>query len=378
MLEAQRARDNYYISLPTVMVMEEMPTPRETHILVRGMFDRPGDKVTPAVPAVIAPPNLEKYPPNRLGLAQFLVSAENPLTARVTVNRFWQQYFGTGIVKSVENFGSQGELPSNQDLLDWLATEFVRSGWNVKALQKTIVMSATYQQASSASLEMREKDPANRLLARGPSGRLSAEMVHDQALALAGLLTNKIGGPSVKPYQAPGLWDEASSSDGADTYEQDHGDNLYRRGLYTYWKRAAPPPGMVNFDAATREAHEVRVNATDTPLQALDLMNDVTYVEAARVFAERVMKEGGKTPAERIAYAFRAATARRPNLAERSLLTDTFDKALAFYKKNPEQALKFVSNGESPRDPYLDAGDLAAYSTVTSLIINLNQTVVKE
>jgi hypothetical protein len=381
MLDAQRRRDDYYNSLPTVMVMEEKPTPRQSHILVRGMYDRPGDPVTPSLPAILAPASAASYPPNRLGLARWLVSAENPLTARVTVNRFWQLYFGTGIVKSVENFGSQGEQPSHPELLDWLATEFVRSGWDVKALQKTIVMSATYQQRSSATRAMWwERDPDNRLLARGPNNRLTAEMVRDQALALAGLLVNKTGGPSVKPYQAPGLWSEVGEGEGLDrdVYVQDHGDNLYRRSMYTYWKRSAPPPGMTNFDAAIREAHEVRITATNTPLQALDLMNDVTFVEAARVFAERAMREGGKTPRDRIAWAFRAATTRQPDQIERSVLLEAFQNTLATYTRKPEDALKFVSHGEYPRDPYLNVPELAAYTTVTSLILNLNQTIVKE
>ena len=379
-LEAQQSRDEFYDSLPTVMVMEEMPTPREAHVLIRGMYDRLGEKVTPAPPAVLAPSSPADYAPNRLGLARWLVSSANPLTARVTVNRFWQQSFGTGIVKSTENFGSQGELPSHPALLDWLATEFVRTGWNVKALQKTIVMSATYQQASSVGPALKEKDPGNRLLARGPNNRLSAEMVRDQVLALAGLLVHRIGGPSVKPYQAAGLWTEVGSGEGQDRdeYVQDHGDNLYRRSLYTYWQRSAPPPNMVNFDGASREAHEVRINSTNTPLQALDLMNDVTYVEAARVFAERVMKEGGKTPRERITYAFRAVTARQPDLLERGVLLDSFDEELEHFKKNPDAALEYVSHGESPRDEYLNVSELAAYSSVTSLILNLNQTIVKE
>ena len=381
MLDAQRRRNDYYESLPTVMVMEEMPTPRQSHVLVRGMYDRPGEPVEPAVPAILAPANAADYPKNRLGLARWLVSPDNPLTARVTVNRYWQQYFGAGIVKSIENFGTQGEAPSNQDLLDWLATEFVRTGWDVKALQKTMVMSATYQQRSSASRAMWDRDPDNRLLARGPNNRLTAEMVRDQALSLAGLLVNKIGGPSVKPYQPPGLWAEVGEGDADDRsnrYIQDHGDNLYRRSMYTFWKRSVPPPGMANFDAAIREAHEVRIVSTNTPLQALDLMNDVTYVDAARVFAERVMREGGKTPRDRVTWAFRAATARQPDLLERGVLLDAFENALTNFTKKPEDAVKYVSHGEHPRDPYLNVPELAAYTTVTSLILNLNQTITKE
>jgi len=315
------------------------------------------------------------YPPNRLGLARWLVDPSNPLMARVTVNRFWQMYFGTGIVKTTEDFGSQGEPPSHPNLLDWLATEFVRTGWDVKALQKTILMSATYRQSSRVSPDLLAKDPDNRLLARGPSMRLSADMVRDQALAIAGLLVNKIGGPSVKPYQPDGLWNEIG---GGGTYVQDHGDNLYRRSLYTFWRRTIPPPSMANFDASAREYHIVRPVITNTPLQALDLMNDVAYVEAARVFAQRVIKEGGKTAPERIAYAFRVATARLPKPAESAILLDAFRQNLDQFKSKPDAALKYVSYGEYPRDASVDVSELAAYTSVTSLILNLNETVMKE
>ena len=268
--------------------------------------------------------------------------------ARVTVNRFWQMYFGVGIVKTAEDFGSQGECPSHPELLDWLATEFMRTGWDVKALQKTIVMSATYRQASRTSPELRAKDPDNRLLARGPSVRLSADIVRDQALAVAGLLVNKIGGPSVKPYQPEGLWNEIG---GGGAYVQDHGDDLYRRSLYTFWRRTIPPPSMANFDASARESHMVRPVLTNTPLQALDLMNDVTFVEAARVFAERVMKEGGTTPADRIAYAFRAGHGAHAE-GRQSLRSSWMPSVenLELFTAKPDAALKYVSHGEFPRD----------------------------
>jgi hypothetical protein len=372
--DAQATRDSFYQSLPTVMVMEEMPTPRDTHVLIRGMYDRPGEVVTPKLPAALVSSSTG-YLPNRLGLARWLVDPSNPLMARVTVNRFWQMYFGVGLVKTTEDFGSQGEAPSHPELLDWLATEFVRTGWDVKALQKTIVMSATYRQNSRTSPELRSKDPDNRLLARGPSARLSADIVRDQALAVAGLLVNTIGGPSVKPYQPEGLWNEIG---GGGAYTQDHGDNLYRRSLYTYWRRTIPPPSMANFDASARESHMVRPVLTNTPLQALDLMNDVTFVEAARVFAERVMKEGGKTPSERIDFAFRVATARRPNATEAAVLEDAFLESLELFKSKPDAALKYVSHGEHPRDTRFDVSELAAYTSVMSLILNLNEVVMKE
>ena len=237
----------------------------------------------------------------------------NPLTARVAVNRLWQMDFGVGLVKTVEDFGSQGEWPSNPELLDWLATEFVRNGWDMKALQKTIVMSATYRQSSKVTPELMQKDPENRLLARGPRVRLAAEMVRDNALAVSGLLVDKIGGPSVKPYQPAGLWKELS---GGDDYKQDHGEALYRRSLYTFWKRTAPPPMMMSFDAAGREACVVRELRTNTPMQSLNLMNDVTFLEAARKMAERMMRNGGSTPAERIGYGFELATAHKPGERE--------------------------------------------------------------
>jgi hypothetical protein len=373
LLAARAARDEYYESLPTVMVMEEMTPPRESHLLIRGNYDRPGEVVKPALPEFLVP-SANAFAPNRLGLAKWLVDPSNPLMARVTVNRFWQMYFGTGIVKTVEDFGSQGEPPSHPELLDWLATEFQRTSWNVKALQKTIVLSATYRQSSHATPELQQRDPENRLLARGPSVRLSADVIRDQALAIAGLLVNRIGGPSVKPYQPAGLWRELNSYE---DYDQGHGDELYRRSLYTFWKRSVPPPTMANFDASSREAHVVRQNVTNTPLQALDLMNNVTYVEAARVLAQRMMKEGGATVEARIGFAFRLATARLPTAAERQILQQAFNRQLAAFSAKPDAAKKYVSQGEYPRDETLAVPDLAAYMSVASLILNQSQTVMK-
>jgi hypothetical protein len=373
LLDAQAKRDQYYDSLPTVMIMEEMPTPRESHLLKRGAYDAPGETVTPTLPEFLTP--AADYPPNRLGLARWLVSPSDPLLARVTVNRFWQMLFGTGIVKTVEDFGSQGEWPSHPELLDWLATEFVGSGWDVKALLKTIVTSATYRQSSRGAADLIQRDPENRLLARGPNVRLTADVVRDQALAIAGVLVNKIGGPSVKPYQPAGIWKELNSSE---DYVQSHGEDLYRRSLYTFWKRTVPPPTMANFDASSRESCVVRRSVTNTPLQALDLMNDVTYVEAARVVAQRMMEEGGPTPQSRIRYAFRLATARLPREAESDVLVAAFNTQLGTFKARPEAALKYVSLGEYPRDERLNVNELAAYTTVASLILNLSETVTKD
>jgi hypothetical protein len=374
-LDIRDRRDVFYRNLPTVMVMQESPILKETHLLIRGAYDKPGEVVTRALPAQLAP-SPTAYPPNRLGLAQWLIDPSNPLTARVAVNRFWQMYFGQGIVKSSEDFGSQGDPPSHPDLLDWLATEFIRTGWNVKVLQKTIVMSATYRQASRITQDLLANDPENRLLARGPNVRLTADIIRDQALAVAGLLTNKIGGPSVKPYQPEGLWTETSQV--GKGYVQDHGDKLYRRSLYIFWRRTVPPPSMANFDASARDSHVVKPAVTNTPLQALDLMNDVVYVEAARVFAERVMKQGGTTPQQRIAYAFRRATARTPNHGESTILLDAFSHDLESFQAKPDSAQKYVSHGEHPRDEHLDVNELAAYTSVMSLILNLNGTIMKE
>jgi len=360
-------------SFPTVMVMQERATPRDTFVLIRGAYDRPGEKVSPGLPAVL-PPLPAGSANNRLGFAKWLVDPENPLTARVIVNRFWQMSFGVGLVKTVEDFGSQGEWPANLELLDWLATEFMRTGWDVKAMQKLIFMSAAYRQSSKVTPELQQRDPENRLLARGPRVRLPAEMIRDQALAISGLLVEKIGGPSVKPYQPAGLWKELGGED----YNQDAGEGLYRRSLYTFWKRAVPPPSMVNFDAAGREACTVRETRTNTPLQALDLMNDPAYVEASRALAERMMRDGGTTPESRVAFAFRLATAHHPRAPELAILLDHFHRSLDRFRTDTQAAAKLASEGEHPRDATPDTSDLAAYTSVASLILNLDETVTKE
>jgi hypothetical protein len=370
---ARRERERYFGSLPTVMVMQEMEKPRKTFILNRGAYDRPGEEVSRATPAAL-PPMGADLPRNRLGLAKWLTSAEHPLTARVTVNRFWQMVFGAGLVRTVEDFGSQGEAPSHPELLNWLATEFVRTGWDVKGLMKTMVMSAAYRQDSNADGTLVQRDPDNRLLARGPRFRLPAETVRDQALAVSGLLVEQVGGPSVKPYQPAGLWEELSGQ----KYVVDNGPGLYRRSLYTYWKRSAPPPGMMTFDSAGREACTVRENRTNTPLQALTLMNDETYVEASRKMAERMIREGGATPEERIGYGFRLATSRRPEERERAVLLRGFHHYMDRYRTNPEAAKRLLSHGESASDASLAAPELAAYASVASLILNLDETVTKE
>jgi hypothetical protein len=326
-----------------------------------------------SVPDSIAPwPKGRKA--DRLGLARWLVDPANPLTARVAINRDWQMLFGTGLVKTVVDFGAQGEPPSHPELLDWLAAEFIRAGWDVKAMLRLMVTSATYRQSSRATPESHRRDPENRLLARGPRLRLSAEMIRDQALRLGGLLVERNGGPSVKPYQPPGLWNELADAD----YVQDHGPDLYRRGLYTFWKRTVPPPSMVAFDAPGRETCVVVEVRTDTPLQALNVLNDITYVEAARAFAERIMREGGPSPSARIAAAFRAATARQPRPEELAILLDGFADHWAQFRRDPQAAAALIHAGESRPDPRLDPCELAAYTAAAQLILNLDETITKE
>jgi hypothetical protein len=369
----RQERDQFLENVPTTMVMEELPIPRTAFVLKRGEYDKRGEPVTPGVPASLAPWS-GKLPRNRLGFARWLLNAENPLTARVAVNRYWQMYFGTGLVKTVDDFGSQGEWPRHPELLDWLATEFVRIGWDVKAMQRLIVTSATYRQSSHASRELLKRDPENRLHARGPRVRLSAEMIRDQALAASGLLVERLGGPSVKPYQPPGLWKELTEVD----YQPDTGANLYRRSLYTFWKRTVAPPSMMTFDAAGRETCVVRESRTNTPLQALTLLNDVTFVEAARMLGQRAMIEGGSNPEDRLVLAFRLATGRPPSAAERAILLDDLHAHLARYRRDPEAARRLIAAGESKARPDLDPGELAAYTAVSSLILNLDETITKE
>jgi Protein of unknown function (DUF1553)/Protein of unknown function (DUF1549)/Planctomycete cytochrome C len=374
-LEAEkRAIEN---KIPSTMVMQETAIPRDTFVLLRGSYEKPGEKVTPAVPGFL-PPMPAGAPANRLGLAQWLTDPAHPLTARVAVNRYWQSYFGTGLVKTAEDFGSQGEAPSHPELLDWLATEFIGTGWDVKAMQRLIVTSATYRQQSQASPAMRERDPENRLLARGPRQRLAAEMIRDQALAISGLLHVKMGGPAVKPYQPDGLWEQLSAFQGRKLFERSKGADLWRRSVYSYWKRTVPPPSMTVFDAPTREFCVIRRPLSSTPLQALALLNDEMYIETARVLAERMMREGGATPTGRLAYAFRLATARTPSAAETAVLETGFQQRLTQYRADTAAAEKLLSAGEAPRDRSLDSAELAAYTTAASVILNLDEVITRQ
>jgi len=365
--------------IPTVMVMGELEKPRETFVLGSGDYRNKGEKVQPGVPAVL--PRLPAdAPPTRLTLAQWMVDPQHPLTARVAVNRFWQIYFGHGIVKTQEDFGVQAEAPVHPALLDWLATEFVRTGWDVRAVQRLIVTSATYRQASKVTPALHERDPENRLLARGPRLRLPAEMIRDTALAASGLLNPAIGGPSVLPYQPPGLWEELAFGDGfsAQAYEQSRGEDLYRRGMYTFWKRTVPPASMATFDAPDREKCTSRRAQTNTPLQALVLMNDPAYVEAARALAERTLLEGGQNDRTRVTYAFRLATARKPSGKEMDVLRGLLRQRREGFSGSRKAALALLGVGESPRDRALDPAELAAWTTVASVILNLDETITKQ
>ena len=376
---------------PSAMVMQEMLQPRDTFMLLRGEYNKKGEKVHSALPAAL-PPLAKGAPSNRLGLARWLVSREQPLTSRVIVNRYWQMFFGTGLVKTVEDFGSQGELPSHPELLDWLAVEFMdptpvplgsggKHRWDVKHLVRLIVTSATYRQSSVVSKELLARDPENRLLARGPRLRLQAEFIRDQALAISGLLNREIGGASVAPYQPAGLWQELaargdSKNWSAQFFVQSHGKDLYRRTMYTFWKRTSPPPQLVTFDAPDREVCTVRRSRTNTPLQALVLMNDPTYVEAARKLGERMMHHA-KRPEDRIAFAFQLATARQPSEKELAVLTTALQRQLDRYRQDEKAARKLLAVGEAPFDETLPPVELAAYTIIASVILNLDETLTK-
>ena len=364
-------------SQPTVMVMAEMDPPRKTYLLRRGQYDQPSDTLlTPGLPAALGTLAAE-LPPNRLALARWLVSETNPLTARVAMNRYWQLHFGNGLVATPEDFGSQGAWPTHPQLLDWLATEFLRRHWNVKEMHKLMVMSATYQQSSRVAPELSKRDPDNRLLARGPRFRLSAEMIRDQALATSGLLTGHLGGESVRPYQPPGLWDDVVYQN-VPRFSQDHGDKLYRRSLYTYWKRSVPPPNFQAFDAPTREACVLKRSTTNTPLAALVMMNDPTFVEASRILAERILREGGPAATTRLAMAFRLTTGRRPLPAEAQTLAVALRDMVDAFRQDPQAAEQLLTVGEAPADHLLDDCELAAYTAIVNSLLQLDESITRK
>jgi hypothetical protein len=352
------------------MIMRDRAEPRETYRLERGVWDAAdkSEQLFPNVPECL-PPLPADAPANRLALAKWLIDSSHPLTARVTVNRYWQHFFGVGLVKTSEDFGVQGERPLHQELLDWLAVEFVRSGWDAKAMHKLIVTSATYQQSSKVSPELAERDIYNRLLARGPRFRLSSLALRDQALALSGLLVKKMGGPGVMPYQPDGVWEDFSL--GKISYKRSEGDDLYRRSIYTFWRRSVGP--TLYFDSPGRQVCTVRPSLTNTPLHALTLLNDTTFIEAARVFAERILHEASPDPAERISLAFRLASSREPGDEELARLLETLRFLLDEYRANPDSAKEFIEVGEAPHDETLDIIETAAYGSLMNVILNLDE-----
>lgn len=375
--EAKAEKDKLDSMIPTVSVMQEMAKPRDCYVLIRGQYDKHGPKVTAGVPSFL-PPMPKGAPNNRLGLAKWIVDPSNPLTARVAVNRFWERFFGIGIVATSEDFGTRAEYPSNPELLDWLATEFVRTKWNMKAMVKEMLTSATYRQSSVVTSELMKRDPVNRLLARGPRFRLPAEVIRDQALEVSGLLVEKIGGRSVRPYQPTGIWDETAAFGNLVNYQHDKGEGLYRKSLYTIWKRTASPPEMTLFDVPSRETCRISRARTNTPLQALILLNDVTFVEAARVFAARMMKEGGGTAGQRIDFAFRTLLSRDPTKQERLILEDGIGRSILHYKAHHKAAEQLLAQGDSKNDAKLDPVELAAYTITASALLNLDETLTKE
>jgi hypothetical protein len=360
-----------------VMIMKEKDTLRPTHILDRGLYDSPGELVSFGTPERISSfdPDLQR---NRLGLAKWLFNPENPLTARVAVNRYWQMIFGRGLVNTPDDFGSQGELPTHPALLDWLAVDFIESAWDVKKLLRTMVTSATYQQASRTDHTNLTFDPENRWLGRGNQQRLTAEMLRDQALTVSGLMSEQIGGPSVKPYQPEGLWTQVSSGGRYKRkYMASHGKDRYRRSIYTYWKRNQPPPAMAIFDAASRNQCIVKRQSTNTPLQALVLLNDPQFVEASIALAYRMIKLDGNNIKQRIEYAFRWATSRKPDPEEIEILENLFQNGLEEFRKYPERAEDFLQIGEFNSLENLNTHEFAAYGVVANTIINLSESLQK-
>ena len=366
--------ETYVKTLPRTLVMKEMQPRRPAHLLIRGDFQQPGEEVQPNVPAVF-PPLPSDRRPDRLALARWLVAKDHPLTARVTVNRLWKQFFGEGLVRTMEDFGTRGELPTHPELLDWLATQFMRDGWNIKKLQRRIVTSETYRQSSAVTPALLERDPGNRLLARGTRFRLSAEEIRDTALAVSGLLATNIGGPSVHPYQPAGFYGDKSLDW---SWPSVLGSELYRRGLYTFLRRTTPYPSFQTFDAPSRGECAVSRPRTNTPLQALVTMNDPVFVEASRVFAQRVMQEGGESLDDRLTIAFRKVVARPPSDDEVTLLRQLYQDRLGRYQADPTAALALVQHGKADRPEELKVDELAAWTSLGSLLLNLDETITRE
>lgn len=367
----------YEVTIPTTLVMKERADRRMTNLLNRGNYDQPKDEVEPGVPACL-PPLPADAPANRLTFARWLVSPDHPLTARVTANRLWQQVFGEGLVQTSEDFGSQGSPPTHPELLDWLAVEFMESGWDVQHMLRLMVTSATYRQTSRITPDRLAADPRNHLYSRGPRYRMDAEMIRDFALDTSGLLVEKLGGPSVKPFQPEGLWEAVAYPD-SDTrsFKKDEGQAQYRRSVYTFWKRTQPPPNLATFDAPSRESCSVRRPRTNTPLQMLTLMNDPQFVEASRVFAARIMTEGGSTAADRVRWAIRIATARRAHDDETETLVSVYEQQLAMFHAEPDKAAALLGVGDAMLDPNLDQAELAAWTTVANILLSLDESITK-
>jgi hypothetical protein len=373
---ANKSVESFKGSLPSAMVMKEGPA-RDAFLLIRGEYDKRGDTVEAGLPAFL-PPLPEGTKPDRLSLARWLVSRDHPLTSRVWVNRTWERFFGTGLCKTSENLGSQAEYPSHPALLDWLAAEFMESGWDMKRFAKLIVTSAVYRQDATVTPEKLDRDPANRLLARAPRIRLPGESVRDAALAASGLLVPTIGGPSVRPWMPDGVWDETSKYGDLRGYKPDAGPGRYRRTMYTIWKRTAAPPTMLLFDAPNREVCIVKRSRTNTPLQALALLNETTFVESAHGLATRMLADGGGTPAERITHGFRLAIGRTPSTDELTTLVSGFQDDLAQFTAEPTAADKYVAVGMVKKPDDVQAPDFAAYSLVANVILNLDEFVMRE
>ncbi len=372
--KAMQTYDQATVNATQVMVMDDAKEPRITYILDRGGYDKPrmGEPISRDVPAIL-PPIPENTRNNRLALAKWIVSKEQPLTARVTINRYWQAFFGKGIVKTIDDFGVQSTLPSHPELLDWLAVDFQENGWDLKALFKKIVMSATYRQTSKFNSELLEMDPENRYLARATRMRLPSWMLRDQVLYMSGLLVDSIGGKPVKPYQPKGIWEEATF--GFIAYEQDHGDDLYRKSLYTFWRRIVGPTFI--FDNSPRQVCTVKKPDTNTPLHALTTLNDITYMEASRVMAEKILT-AKTTDDERIRYLFEWATARAPDAEEIKILKNRLIELRSDYTSLPEEARKLIAIGEYPLNPDLAVADYAAYTALSSLVFNLDETITRQ
>lgn len=379
-MAAKAARVAFEESMPGTFIFKDLEKPRDAFVMLRGQYDKPGEAVSPAVPSIFPAmqPADPEARPTRLDLARWLVSADNPLSARVTVNRYWQQLFGTGLVKTSYDFGSQGELPSHPELLDWLAMTYREQGWNTKALIKLLVMSATFRQDTHVTQELLKRDPENRLYARGPRFRLDAEQIRDNALYVSGLMNLEMGGRGDLVYQPPNIWEPVGYSDSNTRYYlQDHGDKLYRRSIYSFLKRTAPPPFMSNFDAPNREQFCTKRERSNTPLQALQLMNDVQHFEAARAYGERILTEGGASPAERITFAYRVMLSRSPDPEELTLVQDVLQRYLDRYQHDPAAASQVVQVGESARKTNVPESELAAYTLIANLLLNLDETVVR-